>query len=337
MHNLNSVSRRQFMVRGGRTGAVLFGASTLTPLAWPQSRSWPSQAVKVVVPVGPGGQTDLFARFICDHLSKSFGQPFVVDNKPGAAGKIGTQQLLAAPTDGHTLLFSAASFTVVPQAIQPNMPYDVTRDLAPIVQIGAGGNFLAVTNDLPVRNMQELVNYVRSRSAPPGYGSHGIGTVTHILMSSLIKNQNLKMTHVPYKSGAEVLKDMIGNVLPIGWVDTTNGAQAAKSGRIRLLGVSGTFRVPSNMDVPTIAEQGFGLEQNGWLGLFASAGTSPAILKAINTSVSGLMTGDEARQHMTAMNIATFPSNTPEQFAETVQRDVQAWRKIVVENNIRLE
>ena len=299
--------------------------------------AWPSQTVRVMVPVPPGGQTDLFARFIAEHLSKTFGQPFIIDNRPGGSGRIAMQQMLSQPADGHTILFSAASFIVVPQALNLLSPLDVTRDLAPIVQIGAGGNFLAVSSNLPVNNMRELVNYVKSSRTPLSYGSAGVGSVTHILMAALTSSQSLEMNHVPYKSGAEVIRDMIGGVLPFGWVDTTNGGQAARAGRIRLLGVSGTFRVPGNPEVPTIAEQGFGLDQNGWFGLFAAANTPPAVLRAINAEVLKLMSGDEARQRLHTMNVATFPPNTPEQFAETIRNDVRAWRKIVIDNQIKLD
>lgn len=338
MTNFSTMSRRQWLVCGlGGTAVSMFGGlGSVSSLAQTKA-AWPSQAVRMVVPVPAGGQTDLFARFVADHLSKTFGQPFIIENRPGAVGKIATQNLLSSPADGHTLLFSAASFVVVPQALNLFTPVDVVRDLAPIAQIGVGGNFLAVNSALPVQNIKDLVAYSRASKPPLSYGSHGIGSVTHILMSSLLSAQGLQMNHVPYKSGAEVLRDMMGGVLPIGWVDTTNGAQAARSGRIRLLGVSGTFRVPGNPDTLTIAEQGFGLDQNGWLGLLAAANTPATVLRTINAEVMRLMSSDQARQRLNTMNISVAPSNTPEQFAESVRNDVNSWRKIVTENQIKLD
>jgi tripartite-type tricarboxylate transporter receptor subunit TctC len=291
----------------------------------------------MLVPVAAGGQTDIFARFVAEHLAKTFGQPFVVENKPGASGKIATQQLLRSAVDGQFLLFSAASFTVVPQALNTSQPYDVLKDLAPIVQIGAGGNFLAVSSELPVRSTRELIEMARANPDKLAYGTTGVGSVTHILMASLLQQLGVRMTHAPYKSGSEVMRDIMGGVLPLGWVDTTTGGPAARSGRIRLLGISGTYRVPGNPDVSTLAEQGFGLDQNGWLGLFAAAGTPEPVLRAINTEVNKLMGGEEARQRLALMNIATFPANTPEQFAQTMRTDYQAWRKIVVDNDIKAE
>lgn len=335
--------RRQVLGRLAGGGLWCLGAGFAPKVAWAQARpvgGWPSQPVKVVVPVGAGGQTDLFARWVTEHLAKTFGQPFLVDNKPGAGGRIGTQQLLKSPADGHNLMFSAVSFTLVPQALSAgsnSLPYDVLKDLAPIVQIGAGGNFLAVSNDMPARTARELVDQARASPGRLTYGTTGVGSVPHILMAALLRQQGVQMTHVPYKSGAEVLRDMMGGVLQVGWVDTTTGGPAGRAGRIRLLGISGTYRVPGNPETQTLDEQGLGLSQNGWLGLFAPAGTPEAVVRAINADVNRLMASDEARQRLAAMNIATFPTNTSEQFAQTMRVDYQAWRKIVVENDIRAD
>lgn len=332
--------RRVLLQRLAGASVWGLGGGLIPAISHAQTRSingWPSQPVRVVVPVTAGGQTDIFARFITEHLARTFGQPFLVDNKPGGSGRIGTQQVLRAAPDGQTLLFSAASFTVVPQALNTSLPYDVLKDLAPIVQIGAGGNFLAVGNELPVRTTRELIDMARANPDKLTYGTTGVGSVTHILMASLLRQQGVRMAHVPYKSGAEVLRDMIGGVLPLGWVDTTSGGMAGRSAKIRLLGISGTYRVPGNTDVPTLAEQGLGLDQNGWLGLFGPAGTPAPVLRAISVEVNKLMGSDEARQRLALMNIATFPANTPEQFAQTMRTDYLAWRKIVVDNDIRTE
>jgi tripartite-type tricarboxylate transporter receptor subunit TctC len=340
MDQKSNLPRRVLLQRLAAAGACGLGGALLPGISRAQARSvngWPSQPVRVVVPVPAGSQTDIFARFVTDHLAKAFGHPFVVDNKPGGTGRIGTQQVLRAAADGQTLLFSAASFTVVPQALNTNLPYDVLKDLAPIAQIGAGGNFLAVGNEFPAKSVRELVDMARASPDKLTYGTTGVGSVTHILMASLLKQQGVRMAHVPYKSGAEVVRDMIGGVLPVGWVDTTNGGVAGRTGKIRLLGVSGTYRVPGNLDVATLAEQGFGLDQNGWFGLYGPAGTPEPVLRAINSEVNKLMVGEEARQRLALMNLAAFPANTPEQFTQTMRNDLLAWRKIVVDNDIKVE
>lgn len=330
-------TRRQWL--GGAAALTALGMAA--PVVRAQSTAapagWPMRPVRLVVPAAAGGQTDQFARYVAEQLARTFGQPFVVDNRPGGGGSIGALQVAKAANDGQTLLFSAASFTVVPQALNPNLPYDLIRDLAPIVQIGAGGNFLAASADSPIRTTKDLFDRARANPDTLSYGTTGVGSVPHMLTSALLKQQGGKMAHVPYKSGAEVLRDLVGGVLQVGWVDTTTGGPAGAAGKIRLLGISGTYRVPGNPEVSTLAEQGFGSELNGWLGLFAPSGTPEPIVRAINAEVNRLMVADEARRRLDTMNVATFPRNSPEDFARTVRTDVQAWRKIVVDNGIQAE
>lgn len=320
------------------TVAGALGALSAVPIARAQPRTvggWPNRVVKIVVPAGAGGQTDLFARFMADQLGKAFGQPFIIDNKPGASGNIGAMAVVRSPSDGYNLLFTAGSFSVVPQALQASPPYDLLKDLQPIVQIGAGGQFLAVSANSSIKSVADLL--AKAQSGQMNYGTTGIGSVTHILMASLLEKGRVKMTHIPYKSGAEVLRELMSGTLEVGWVDTTTGGAAAKADKIRLLGISGTIRVPGNPDIKTLQEQGYGLDLNGWLGLFARAGTPDAIVTAINNEVLRIMNSEEAQSRLTAMNIGVFPANTPEQYAQTVQRDLQAWKKIIVDNNIKAE
>lgn len=332
-----SLTRRRLMGGAAAATGLVLGGPAARAQSNPGLDGWPSRPVRLVVPASAGGQTDLFARYVAEQLARTFGRPFVVDNRPGATGSIGALQVTKAAPDGHTLLFSAASFTVVPQALNPNASYDLLRELAPIVQIGAGGNFLAASVDSPFRTTRDLFERVRAKPDALSYGTTGVGSVPHILMASMLKQQGARMAHVPYKSGSEVLRDLVGGVLQVGWVDTTTGGPAATAGKIRLLGISGTYRVPGNPDVPTLAEQGFGADLNGWLALFAPAGTPEPVIRAINGEINRLMAADEAKKRLDTMNIATFPRNSPEDFARTVKTDLQAWRRHIVDNGIQGE
>lgn len=330
------LNRRKILQTLSSVGVI--GSSPWLHQSMAQTRAvsgWPNRVVKIVVPSGAGGQTDLFARFMADQLGKAFGQPFIVDNKPGASGNIGAVAVARSPSDGYTLLFTAGSFSVVPQALQSSPPYSLTQDFQPIVQIGAGGQFLAVSVDSSVKTVADLLN--KAQTGQMHYGTTGVGSVPHILMASLLQKSNIKMNHIPYKSGAEVLRELIGGTLEVGWVDTSTGGPAARADKIRILGVSGTVRVPGNPDVRTLQEQGYGLEMNGWLGLFARSGTPEAIVTAINQEVLRIMGSEEAQNRLMGMNIGVFPPNTPDQFAQTVQRDLRSWKKIISDNNIRSE
>ena len=303
----------------------------------PLPDGWPNKPVRLIIPSGAGAQTDLFARFIGAHLSKTFGQPFVADNKPGASGNIGTMAALGAPADGYTLLFSAASFTIVPAAVRPDQPYDLLRDLVPIVQIGVGGLFLAVAPDLPVKSVPELFELARKEPGKYSYGTTGIGSTGHLIMASLLSQRGLQMTHVPYKSSADVLRDLSGGVLQVGWVDTTSSLGAIQTGKVRALAHGSTYRAPRSPDIPPLNDVGIAWNLNGWLGLFARTGTPMAIVRAINAEVSKLVQSEEGKARLVAMNTAHPPPTSPEEFAQMIRRDLPAWRKIVVDNQIKPE
>lgn len=297
---------------------------------------WPNRPVKFVIPSGPGAQTDIFARYIAEHLGRVFGQPFVPDNKPGASGNIGTMAVVNAPADGYSLLFSAASFSIVPAALSPEQqPYDLLRDLAPIVQIGVGGLFLAVPGDSPVKSVPDLFALARSNPGKHSYGTTGIGSTGHLIMASLLSQRGLDMTHIPYKSGAEVVRDLVGGVLQIAWVDTTSTLALIQSGKIRPLAHGATVRAPRTPDVPPFNDLGIAWNLDGWLGMFARAGTPEPIITAINREVNKLVHSDDGRQRLTAMNAANPPPTTAAQFAQKIRTDLPLWRKIVVDNNIK--
>ena len=298
---------------------------------------WPNRLVKFVVPSGPGAQTDLFARYIAEHLARVFGQAFVVENKPGASGNIGAMAVVKAPADGYSLLFSAASFTIVPAALNPDPPYDLLRDLVPIVQIGVGGLFLAVSADLPVKTAHELFDLIRAQPNRHTYGTTGIGSTGHLIMATLLSQRGLNMTHVPYKSSAEVLRDLNSGVLQVGWIDTTSSLGLIQAGKVRALAHGSTYRAPRSPDVPPLNDLGIPFNLNGWLGLFARSGTPEPIVRAINSEVNKLLHSDEGKQRLIAMNAANPPPVTADEFAQRIRTDLPAWRKIVTDNHIKPE
>lgn len=334
--SLNEKRRQTLIQLGGYSlgAAALSGPST----AWSQPASlpdgWPNRPVRLVIPSGPGAQTDLFARFIGEHLSKTFGQPFVAENRPGASGNLGAMAVVGAPADGYSLLFSAASFTIVPAALNPNQPYDLLRDLAPIVQIGAGGLFLAVNPGLTVKTPQDLFDLVRTQPDKYAYGTTGIGSTGHLIMASLLSQRGLVMPHVAYKSSAEVLRDLVAGVLQVGWIDTTSSISLIQAGKVRALAHGCTLRAPRSPDVPPLNDLGIPWHLDGWLGLFARAGTPDPIIRAINTEVNKLIHSDEGKARLHAMNAANPPPTSAEEFAQRIRRDLPLWRKIAIDNRI---
>ncbi len=296
---------------------------------------WPNRPVRFVIPSGPGAQTDIFARYVAEHLSKAFGQPFVPENRPGASGNIGAMAVVNAPADGYALLFSAASFTIVPAALNPDQPYDLLRDLTPIAQIGVGGLFLAVSPDLPVKNVKDLFDLAAANPGKYSYGTTGIGSTGHLIMASLLSQRGLAMTHIPYKSSADVLRDMAGGILQIGWIDTTSSLGMIQAGKVRALAHGSTVRAPRVPDVPPFNDIGIPWNLDGWLGVFARAGTADPIVRAVNAEVNKLVQGEEGQRRLTAMNVANPPPTSAAEFAQKIRTDLPQWRKIVVDNNIK--
>lgn len=322
-------------------GVVLAAVTSMTLLASAAQaqtvNGWPNKPVKLIVPSGAGGQTDLFARYIAESLSRVYGQPFVVDNKPGASGTIGALAVAKAPPDGYSLLFTASTFTIVPAALNPQLPYDVLKDLAPITQVGVGGLFLAVNPSMSIKSVKDMFDLARAHPGQYSYGTTGTGSTAHMIMLSQLAKQGLSMTHVPYKSSAEVLRDLTGGVLQIGWIDTSSSLGTIQSGKVRPIAIGATQRMPLTPDVPTFTEAGYPHALDGWLGFFAPAGTPEAIVRSLNAEVNKLMRSEEGNRRITAMNVANPPPLTPEQFVQRVRTDQQAWRKIVVDNNIKPE
>ncbi len=327
-----------------RTLATLFAAAAILQMGPANAQApaaalggWPAKPVKFIVPSGAGAQTDLFARYIAEHLSKAFGQPFVVENKHGASGAIGAMAVAKAAPDGYSLLFSASSFTVVPAALKPNQPYDLLKELVPVARIGVGGLFLAVHPEFPAQSMKALFDLARAEPDKHSFGSTGNGSTGHIIMASLLKQQGLKMSHVPYKSSAEVARDLSGGVIKVGWVDTSSSLGLIQGGKIKPLAIGSTYKAPANPDVPTFNELGYPMHLNGWLGVFATAGTPAPIVAAVNAEVNKLLATDESHKRLLAMNVANAPGLSSEQFTQFVRTELQNWRKVVVDNNIQVD
>jgi tripartite-type tricarboxylate transporter receptor subunit TctC len=327
----NMIRRRHFNLA---IGALAFGSHA----AYSQNAEpWPSRPVKVIVPAGAGSGTDLFARYFCDKLAAVLGQPFVIDNKAGASGMLGSDVAAKSKPDGYTLLFSNSGFTVMLKGLVPKMSFDLEKDLIPIVQIAAGGVLLLANPALPAQNLKELIELVRANPDKYSYGTWGVGTSAHLVMEGLKNKTGMRINHVPYKTTAQVQQDLIAGVLQIGWGDGSSSLPLIKAGRIKMLTISGSQRSPNIPDVPTIAEQGYGLSNDGWYGMFAPTGTPPAVVDRINAEVNRIMQTAEWKERLLKLNAPNGPPNSSPEFTQTVQRDIKAWTQIVRDNNIKVD
>ncbi len=306
------------------------------PLAMAQA--WPSKPVKVIVAGAPGSGTDLVARAFTDSLGKTFGQPFVVDNRAGANGLIGSEAAAKSAGDGYTILFTYAAAHVVNPVLLAKMPYDVTKDFAPIAQIGAGGNFLVVQSSLPVKDLKEFIAYAKSKPADSlSYGSWGIGSGGHLSMEALNQQAGLKIKHAPFKSTADANTALLGGHIDVAFSATASSLPLIQSGKLRALAISGTFRAKQLPEIKTMTEQGVPFDLNAWYGVFAPAGTPVAVVNALNKEIMRLIAAPEMAERWNTLGFSEMPIKTAEQFNDTVKKELRDWGAIVKAGNIKAE
>ena len=301
--------------------------------------AWPNKPVKVIVAGGAGSGTDTAARLATEGLTKAFGQPFVIENKPGANGMIGTEEAAKAANDGYTLLFTYAAAQVVNQSLYPNVKYDGAKDFEAIVQIGAGGNMLVVPKDSPINNMKEFIAFVKSKPANSlSYGSWGNGSGGHLSMEALKLQTGLQIQHVPYKNSAAVNTDLIGGQIPVAFTSMGSALPLVLGGKMKAIAISGPYHVPQLPNVQTMTEQGVKYDMVAWYGMFAPAGTPKAIVDKINKEIIRELTVPETREKFSkALGLSELPLKTPEQFAQSVKDDVREYGVVIKAGNIKIE
>ncbi len=321
---------------------IVVALAVVAPIVWQSGAHaqapWPNKPVKVVVAGAPGSGTDIVARAFTDALAKTFGQPFVVDNKAGANGLIGTDAVAKAPNDGYTILFTYAAAHVVNPVLLEKLPYDVNKDFAAVAQIGAGGNFLVVPPTMPVKDLKEFIAYVKARPADElSYGSWGNGSGGHLSMEALKQQAGLKIKHIPYKSTAAANTDLVAGHIQVAFSATASALPLIQSGKMKAIAISGTYRSKQMPEIRTMSEQGVPFDLNAYYAVFAPAGTPPAIVNSLNKEIMRLIAAPEMAERWNTLGFSEMPIKTPEQFSEQVKRDLRDWGAIVKAGNIKAD
>lgn len=317
---------------------LLLGLSlaSLAPTAWAQG-VWPQKPVRLVFPFGPGSGPDTLARVLAEQLKESHQQAFIVDNKPGANGAIAASSVLQLPADGYTLLFSAASGTVINQAVRSKLPFDTVRDFEPVVQIAAGGVYVVCHPEFGARDLRGLVEIAKSQPGAVDYATWGVGSSGHLIMSSLQERMGVTLNHIAYKDVSQILLDLQAGRIKVAVVDPISPVPFIKAGKLRGLAVSGSHRGVALPDVPTMTEQGFAFDTDGWFAIFAPKGTPQVVVDALNRSVNAAMTNKEVKARMEMLNLSELPIKSPGQFSRTVRDDLETWKTIASKANISLD
>lgn len=326
--------RMRSMGRLACGGGLLAWAALAASSAFAQG--YPNKPVKVVVAFTAGGTTDILARLVAQQLTEKLKQPFVIDNKPGAGGNLGTELVVRAPADGYTLLVNSVGPIAVNPTLYGKLPYNPLTDLVPVVQIAEVPNVLVVHPSVPAQNMDELVAYAKANPGKLNYGSTGIGTSSHLSSFMLGKRVGFDATHIPYK-GADALKDLLAGRIQFMFATIPSVMQHITAGKLRPMAVSSLKRSRALPDVPTVVEKGFpNFEAGSWFGFFAPKGTPEAVITAVNKAVNEMLTIPAIEQQMIAQG-ADPAGGTPTQFGQFTQREHDKWRVIVRESGARAE
>ena len=326
-----SLNRRDWML--GTTAALLSGAASAK-----DASNWPNRPVKVIVPGGAGAILDSLARQLYSRLETALGQPFVIDNRPGANGLIGSTTVKNAAPDGYTILHSTASSMVMSEALNPDIPVKTLRDLEPVALSSVGGVLLAVNASVPANNLTELVELIRKNPQRyQSYGSWGVGSNGHLTMEWIKQRAGISLNHVPYKTAPALLTDIVSGVIPIGWVDAVSPLGFIAQGKLRGIALTGTVRSPKLPDVKVLSEQGFPFTAAGWQGVFAPKGTPSAIIERLHTAINREQVQPAFREALLQINVPPAQSVSREEFVNTITKDLATWRKVVVDGNIRAD
>jgi len=332
--------------RAGRpfAGTLLAAAAAAASLNAPAAAQpveavsrWPERPVRLVVPYVPGGLPDTLARVVGTRLSDALGRPFLVDNRPGAAGVIGTELVARAVPDGHTHLVADLGQTAITPAITPRLPYDIERDFAPVSLLGTAPFFLAAHASTGAQTLQELLAWAKARGGAATYGSSGVGSPHHLAMEILRRRAGMELVHVPYKGSGQSTPALVSGEVPMIFTVLPSVAAHVKTGTVRLIAVASAQRTPQAPEVPTFTELGIkGFVLLPSVAMLAPAGTPRPIIDRLAAEIGRAVRHPDAQQRLAALGIEPVGS-TPQAYAAQLKADIVLFRQAVQAAGLRAE
>lgn len=309
-------------------------AASLSPAL---AQDWPQRPVRLIVPFPAGSTPDILGRVLAEHLARNTGQPFVVENKPGAGGMIGTDAIAKAAPDGHTFGVSITGPLVNNRLLYARMPYDPARDLAPLT-LGVNQPCLLVANkDFNAATLQEAIAELKRRPGSYNYASLGNGTMAHLSMELVANMSGTKVVNVPYPGSGQAVSALVSGDVQLGCMPAAAVMSLVKAGRLKALGIASRSRSPLLPQIPTLAEQGLaGFEANAWIGVVAPAGVPAPVLARMHAEIVKVLRLPEVRDSLHA-KLMDPVGNTPEQFAAYMQEELERWGPVIRRNNIKLD
>lgn len=322
-----------FINRMFRLAAILAVAALSSGVAAAQA---PGRTITIIVPFTPGSGPDILARAIGEELQQRWGQPVVVDNKPGASGNIGTQLAMRAAPDGQTILMTTNPFANNVSLFK-NIPYDPLKSFAPVIQVGVGALALAVHPSVPAKTTQEFIAYLKARPGEVNYGSPGIGTPHHLAMELFKLTTKTDAKHIPYRGSAGATTDLVGGHVGAGFQAIHVIMPMAKENQVRLLALASKERVAVAPDLPTLHEQGLkDFEVELWYGMLLPTGTPAATVGRYNTTINEILRSPAMVEKLGKQGL-TVVGGTPDRFADFIAKEVAKWQSVVKEAGISAE
>ncbi len=301
-----------------------------------EAADYPSKPVTVIVPFAAGGNTDAFARLVGQELDTAFSQRFVVENKAGAGGNLGVGQLARAEPDGYTLGMGTVSTHAINPTLYKKLPFDPDTAFAPISLFVTLPNVLAVNPSIPANSVPELIELLKAEPDTHTFASSGVGTSTHLAGELFMAKTGTRMNHVPYKSSGQVMLDVVAGHVDMAFDNIPTVAQQAQAGKVRALAVTSPERAPLMPDLPPLADFLPGFEATSWHGLFAPAGTPPAIVTKLSGEIQRIIHAPEMSEKLQGMGAKPIGS-TPEEFARFIEAERQKWAQVIKDANISAE
>jgi len=317
----------------------LWGFAALASVLCAQvyAQDYPDQPIRLIVPFAPGGGSDVLARIVGKYLGIRLGQPLVIENHAGAGGTIGSAIVAKATPNGYTILLGSSAPQGIAPSIYKNLPYDAIKDFAPITLISSTPNLVVCSPSLPVHSILELIALAKKKPGELTYASAGQGTSSHLSVELFKLMANIDMLHVPYNGAGPAALAVVKGEVSCAFLDPSAVLPMARQGQLRAIAITGAKRSPSMADIPTIAESGLpGYEATAWSGLFAPAGTSPAIVSKLNAEAVAVLRQPDVAQQVSSLG-QDIAANTPEQFADFVRTDIAKWSKVVQFAKVQLQ
>lgn len=297
---------------------------------------YPSRPVTLIVPQAAGGANDAIARVVAQKLTEQTGQSFIVENRPGAGGNVGTAAAAKARPDGYTLMLTADSAMVINPSLYKNTGFDPLKDFEPVGPVATAGYVLVANSNFPAKNVSELVALAKQQPGKINIGSAGNGTLNHLIGEMLSRQTGIELVHVPYKGAAAAVTDLIGGQVQVSVQSLPSSIAHIRAGKIKVLGVVNLKRVPALPDAPTIGETVTGFGATPWYGVFAPAGTPKAVVQQLNAEINKALDSKDVQEKLAGVGTEPY-QGSPEKLAAIVREDLPRWARIVKDSGATID